>query len=131
MGRCVSPGATLHWCHQALTEDADAAQAEVARLEQADICQMWADDLELFMEVHWARVAALHVVHAGCCTITVVCVRLTCTAQPVLVVLAVRSCGAVMPCWQSLSLLNSDALFTTHTRLVVQAPTMDAGGHVG
>jgi hypothetical protein len=36
---------------QALTEEADAAAAEVARLETADICSMWADDLDAFLEV--------------------------------------------------------------------------------
>jgi hypothetical protein len=36
---------------QSLTEEADAAAAEVARLESADICSMWADDLDAFLEV--------------------------------------------------------------------------------
>ncbi|WIA35043.1 hypothetical protein OEZ86_003534 [Tetradesmus obliquus] len=37
---------------QALTEEADAAAAEVARLETADICSMWADDLDAFLEAY-------------------------------------------------------------------------------
>jgi hypothetical protein len=43
---CVAAAAA-----QALTEEADAAAAEVARLETADICSMWADDLDAFLEV--------------------------------------------------------------------------------
>ncbi|KAF6262252.1 DNA topoisomerase [Scenedesmus sp. NREL 46B-D3] len=35
---------------QSLTEEADAAAAEVARLETADICSMWAEDLDAFLE---------------------------------------------------------------------------------
>jgi hypothetical protein len=38
-------------CPQALSEEADAAAAEVARLETADIGSMWAQDLDDFMEV--------------------------------------------------------------------------------
>jgi hypothetical protein len=36
---------------QALSEEADGAAAEVARLETADIGSMWAQDLDEFMEV--------------------------------------------------------------------------------
>jgi hypothetical protein len=40
---------------QALSEEADAAAAEVARLETADIGSMWAADLDAFREVRGSK----------------------------------------------------------------------------